>query len=110
MAVAVHGQNDCGMPHDVLDRFDVYTRWSLPSSPCVPQCVEIEFLVQAVCGSLNGDPVVHQDQLGRHRSRLVLRHAGRRQVAGRQTHRFITSRKASPQADGEADQGRARQE
>ncbi len=66
--------------------------------------------VQAVCGSLDGDRVVHQDQLGRHRACLVLRHAGRWQVAGRQANRVVATAEARPDTDGEADVGRARQE
>ena len=42
--------------------------------------------LQALRRGLNRHPAVHQDQLRRHRRRLVLRHAGRRLFAGRQAH------------------------
>ena len=42
--------------------------------------------VQAVCRCVHRHPAVHEDQLRRHRPRLVLRRAGRRLVARRQAN------------------------
>ncbi len=42
--------------------------------------------VQALRGRLDRDPALHQDQLRRHRPRLVLRRRGRRLEPGRQAH------------------------
>ena len=50
--------------------------------------------VQALRRRVDGDPAVHQDQLGRHRPRVVLRPAGRRLQPRRQAHRAAARRQA----------------
>ena len=56
--------------------------------------------VQAVRRGLHRDPALHQDQLRRHRPRLVLRRAGRRLLPRRQAHPALPEDKLGASADG----------
>ena len=63
--------------------------------------------------SLDRDPVLHQDQLRRHRRRLVLRRPGRRVLARRQAQPSRGQRpprRARPLADRDGEKDRARTE
>jgi type I restriction-modification system DNA methylase subunit len=63
---------------------------------------ELLFLALFLRLLLPGDRAVHQDQLGRHRARVVLRHAGGRQVARRQTHRTVAAGETRADAEEHA--------
>ncbi len=54
--------------------------------------------VPALCGRLDRDPALHQDQLRRHGSCLVLRLPGGRLVARRQAQPAAARREARPEA------------
>ena len=66
--------------------------------------------VQALRGSLHRDPALHQDQLRRHRLRLVLRRHGRRLESRRQAHAADVRGQARGRAAHRARRGRAREE
>ena len=66
--------------------------------------------VQALRGGLHRDPAFHQDQLRRHRLRLVLRRHGRRLESRRQADAADVRGQARGRAAHSAQRGRAREE
>ena len=66
--------------------------------------------VQALRRRLHRDPALHQDQLRRHRPRLVLRRRGRRLEPRRQTHAAPARGQARPRASTAAQRRGTRQE
>ena len=72
--------------------------------------VAARWRVQALRGGLHRDPALHQDQLRRHRLRLVLRRHGRRLESRRQAHAANVRGQARGRAAHSARRGRAREE